>query len=152
MFAFNPISNLTRPNSHGWPTDSATIGREIVHYPTIPHDWLLNFKVTLLKRKINIRILIAPMKTLTNSKNWSGMQQHNYCSGFSLCHWLIFSSVDTSLDAFVGKIAALAHLKGVLLGGNFIEAGTKFSTKYHDSKQFKNFNNNQRTYKNTILI
>jgi hypothetical protein len=35
-------------------------------------QWILNFQDAWSKRKINIKILHASMKTLTNFKDWSG--------------------------------------------------------------------------------
>ncbi len=58
------------------------------------------------------------------------------------------------------KIAASEPLRGLLEGfielreaSNFIQASKKFKIKYHTSKQFKNFENHQRTHiQSQVLI
>ncbi len=55
----------------------------------------------VFKFLVKEKILLAFMKTFTNSMNWFG-SRINFCNGFPLCHWSIFSSVHPLLDE--GKI------------------------------------------------
>ncbi len=55
-------------------------------------DDVLNVKAALLKRKINRKIFIASMKTLTNSQ-YSQSRIRIYDLAFFLCHRSLFSNV-----------------------------------------------------------
>jgi hypothetical protein len=48
----------------------------------------------------------------TNSKKLLCKLDNNFCTGFPLCHWLIFSGVQLSLDA--GKIRVNVNVLGGL--------------------------------------
>jgi hypothetical protein len=44
-------------------------------------------------------MLLASLKILTTFKKLAWKPHHNIYTGYSLCHWSIFSTVNSSLDA-----------------------------------------------------
>ncbi len=102
-------------------------------------------------------ILFASMKTHTNSRNSSGSSIILYVlnslsvigqfSPVSTPHWMHFHDQNRRFSSSEEGLYGFLELVS-----NFIEARTTFSTKYYNSKQFKNLKIISAHTKNTGLI
>ncbi len=145
--------------------------------------WLLVFKCLdcLVEKKNKSKVLLASMKTLTNSKNYSGSLIIISVQAFLSCHWSIFFSVHTlfgagkiwakcicpigsfrhdisGLQAFSGsKSPRQSPWRGLLEGflelvNNFTEASKNFVIYITTVKSFRFLNNTSARTKITELI
>ncbi len=65
--------------------------------------WFTHFHATVLKRKRSIKLMVASLKTLTNSRNCSESRIRISVLVFLLSHWLIFSR-DDIFGIFLGYL------------------------------------------------